>query len=203
MIDTILPNEDQKPKFHHTAKHKKIKRIAFLGGASIKPEDQPYKDAYEVAKTLVENGYQVMNGGGPGIMRASTEGAKAAGGNVIAVTYHPAMKHKNYEGTDPENHFDDEILTIDYFDRTKVMLQNTDVHIVFRGGTGTISEFGMSWASSRIHEGHHKPIILFGKFWHHIIAEFQDHMLMREGEVELLKICESPKEVLDYIASIE
>ncbi len=58
-------------------------------------------------------------------MRASTLGAKEAGGTVTAVTYHPSVKHKNFEGVDPENKFDEEIITNDYFDRTKVMLQNS------------------------------------------------------------------------------
>lgn len=189
---------------HITSETKKFKRIGFLGGADLNENTKEYKDAYETAKLLSQNGYEIMNGGGPGIMRASTLGAQeGTEKEVIAVTYHPAYKHKNYEGTDPENTFDDEILTVDYFDRTKVMLQNTDVHIVFKGGTGTISEFGMTWASSRIHEGHNKPIILFGSFWNNIIECFKQNMSMRPGEVELLHICTTPQEVLEYVKSID
>lgn len=179
-----------------------IHRIAFLGGADWEESSDTYKSAYDTAKLLAESGYEIVNGGGPGIMRASTEGAHAGNGNVLAMTYTPTYAHKNYEGTDPNNKFDDEIITVDYFDRTKVMLQNSDVHLVFMGGTGTISEFGMTWASSRIHEGHHKPIILFGDFWEHIIREFEHHMRMRPGELELIKIVQTPQEVLDYIKSI-
>jgi predicted Rossmann-fold nucleotide-binding protein len=83
------------------------------------------------------------------------------------------------------------------------MLQNSDVHIVFKGSTGTISEFGMTWASSRIHEGNHKPIILFGEFWKEITDVITKNMLMRPGEVELLKICTTPQEVLEYIKDVE
>jgi uncharacterized protein (TIGR00730 family) len=179
-----------------------IKKIAFLGGAAWKPEDEVFMDAYNTAKLLAENGYGIVNGGGPGVMRAATLGAHDGGGKALAVIYHPNHKHQNYEGTDPENKFDEEVVTLDYFDRTKVMLQNSDVHIVFKGGTGTISEFGMTWASSRIHEGHHKPIILFGDFWNHIIEEFKDHMLMREGELELIKILTTSTQVLEYIKSL-
>jgi uncharacterized protein (TIGR00730 family) len=202
MIDTILSKDSESTENPNENSDRKINRIAFLGGASIEPDDQHFKSAFETAKLLAENGYEIMNGGGPGIMRASTLGAHGAGGSVTAVTYHPSVKHKNFEGVDPENKFDQEIVTNDYFDRTKVMLQNADVHIVFKGATGTISEFGMSWASSRIHEGHHKPIVLFGDFWEHFIEEFQTHMELRAGEVELLKVCETPGEVLEYIKSL-
>ncbi len=177
-------------------------KIGFLGGAVWKPQDKEYKDAYTVAKLLAENGHEILNGGGPGVMEASTKGAKAGGQDfLVAVTYHPAYHHDNYEDTTGDNDFDEEIKTTDYFDRTKVMLENTDVHIVFRGGTGTISELGMTWASSRIHEGHHKPIILFGDFWEEIIETFKKCMAIRPGELELLKICTTPQQVLDYINS--
>lgn len=201
---TELAKERIATIMHNTDEKKKIKRIGFLGGADLDENTQEYKNAYETARLLSQNGYEIMNGGGPGIMKAATLGAKAGIKNeVIAVTYHTAYKHKNYEGTDPENTFDDEILTVDYFDRTKVMLQNTDVHIVFKGGTGTISEFGMTWASSRIHEGHNKPIILFGDFWNNIIECFKQNMAMRPGEIELLHICTTPQEVLQYVLSID
>ncbi|HDQ88719.1 MAG TPA: hypothetical protein ENN92_01060 [candidate division WWE3 bacterium] len=180
-----------------------IKKIAFLGGAAWENDSQVFKEAFETAKLLAEKGYEIVNGGGPGVMRASTMGANSVNGEVLAVTYHPNKKKKNYEGIDPENYFDQEIITLDYFDRTKVMLQNSDLHIVFKGGTGTISEWGMTWASSRIHEGNHKPIVLFGDFWQEILDVINKNLLIRPGEMELLKICTTPKEVLAYVESLK
>ncbi|MFA6982181.1 MAG: LOG family protein [Patescibacteria group bacterium] len=178
-------------------------KIAFLGGASWEKESDAYQDAYETARLLAENGYQIINGGGPGVMKASSAGAKVGGNdNVLAITYHPNKKKTNFEGVDETNPFDEEVVTMDYFDRTKVLLQNSTVHIVFRGSSGTVSEFGMTWASSRIHEGNHKPIILFGDFWHEILDCFRKNMLMRPGELELLKICTTPQEVLNYIKEV-
>jgi ribulose-phosphate 3-epimerase len=181
--------------------NKRLRKIAILGGADWEREDTVFKEAYETSKLLAENGYEIFNGGGPGVMKAATLGAHDGGGKAIAVTYHPNKPKKNYEGVDPENTFDEEIITLDYFDRTKVILQNADVHIVFNGATGTISEFGMTWASSRIHEGNNKPIILYGKFWKEILKDIKQHMALRPGELELLKICNTPQEVLKYIKS--
>ena len=135
-------------------------------------------------------------------MKAATIGAHDGGGKALAVTYHPNKPKKNYEGTDPDNKFDEEIYTLDYFDRTKVMLQNSDAHIVFNGSTGTISEFGMTWASSRIHEGNHKPIILYGSFWNEIITALKKNMYLRPGEDQFLKICTTPEEVLEYLRKL-
>lgn len=182
-----------------TKSKSKIKWATFLGGAEFKPGDKVYKAAFETAKLLAKNDIIILNGGGPGVMRASTEGAHKGGGKVIGVTYYPKYKHAVYEGRDPENRFDKEIKTANYFERTRKLLELGDVHIVFKGGTGTISEFGMSWASSRIHYGHSTPLILFGQFWDQIVESFRKYMYMRPKEFKVYWIVISPEEVLEKI----
>lgn len=179
----------------------KIERAAFLGGADFQPGEETYQSALEIAKLLAEDGVTVLNGGGPGVMRAATEGAHEGGGRVIGVTYYPKYEHANYEGRDPQNHFDEEFVTPNYFERTQKLLQSSDVHLVFRGGTGTISEFGMAWATSRIHYGHNTPLILYGEFWGDIVECFKKHMYMRPDEFIIYRIVQSPSEVLEAIKS--
>ncbi len=174
-------------------------RVAFLGGAAWSETDEAYIEAFETAKLLAENGYKIFNGGGPGVMRASTKGAHAGGGEAFAITYRPNKPKRHYEGTDPENDAEVEILTLDYFDRTKVLLQNTDVHIVFKGSIGTLSEFGMTWVSSWIHEPNSKPIIMYGTFWNAILDSIESNMVIKPAEREMLRICTTPQEVLQYI----
>ncbi len=118
---------------------------------------------------------------------------------MVGVTYYPKYQHANYEGRDPQNLFDEEVVTPDYFSRTQRLLEMGNMHVIFRGGTGTISEFGMSWASSRIHEGHNIPIILFGAFWGHIIETFQKYMYLRPGEARLYHVVGSAAEVLSLV----
>jgi len=191
-ISTINETKDKRPLM-----------VCFLGGAAWEENEKPYIEAFETAKLLAENGYGIVNGGGPGIMRASTEGAHAGGAEVLAVTYHPNKPKRHYEGVDPKNNFDLEVKTLDYFDRTKVMLQTSDIHVIFRGSIGTLSEFGMSWENSYIHEPNNKPIILFGDHWTGILKSIEENMSVRGGETNILKICTAPQEVLDYIRSVE
>lgn len=182
---------------------KNTTQVAFLGGAAWKPEDQTYKDAFEVAKILAENGYHIVNGGGPGVMEASTKGGHAGGcDDVLAITYHPNKPKRHYEGVAGDNDFDLEVKTLDYFDRTKVMLQTTDIHIVFRGSIGTLSEFGMTWISSWIHDPHRKPIVLFGEFWDEILDVIEKHMLIKLGERDMFEICTTKEQVLEYVNSV-
>jgi uncharacterized protein (TIGR00725 family) len=181
----------------------KFRNIAFLGGAAWKPEEQPYKDALAVAKLLAENGYHNINGGGPGVMEAATKGAHAGGGKALAITYHPNKPKRHYEGTAHTNDADEEVFTLDYFDRTKVMLQNSDVHIIFKGSLGTLSEFGMSWISSWIHEPANKPIIMYGEFWNEVLDVLEKHMRIILDEREMLKVLTKPEEVLEYLQNLE
>jgi len=61
----------------------------------------------------------------------------------------------------------------------------------------------MSWENSYIHEPNNKPIILFGDHWRGILKSIEENMSVRGGETEIIKICTTPQEVLEYIKSIE
>ncbi|KKS02646.1 MAG: hypothetical protein UU64_C0012G0017 [candidate division WWE3 bacterium GW2011_GWF2_41_45] len=177
-------------------------RIAFLGGAAWKEDEEPYIQAFDTAKLLAKNGYEIFNGGGPGVMKASTKGAHAGGGKAFSITYHPNKPKRHYEGTDLTNDVDMETVTLDYFDRTKVLLQNTDVHIVFKGSIGTLSEFGMSWVNSWIHEPNSKPIIMFGDFWNEVLDAIEKNLFIKPAERKMLTTCTTPQEVLKFIDSL-
>lgn len=177
-----------------------IKTAAFLGGHDYMPGNLVYEQAKETAKLLAKSGLIILNGGGSGIMRASTEGAKEGGGMVMAITtYYGGMGRSNFEGVDPLNKFDKEIITDNYFERTEKLLRNGDVHVIFNGGSGTVSEFGMTWAMSKIHNGQNKPIILFGAFWKEILKSLETHMLIKQGEEMLFRVVETPIQAFDVI----
>lgn len=179
-----------------------IEQIAIFGFADTKEDEKLYQEAFAVAKALAEAGYTVVDGGGPGVMRAATEGAKSAGGKVVGITFYPEDE-MNYEGRDPQNNFDEEIKTGNFVERTLALMHEGQVYVIFNGGTGTISEFGMAWGLARLYFGHHKPLILYGKFWQNIIAAFKENMMLRPEELEVYKIVDSPQEVLEAIKQFE
>jgi len=181
---------------------RKIKQIAYFGFADAASNDPLYKEAYEVSKFLTSKGFVAINGGGPGTMRAVSEGAKDAKGTAIGVTFYP-KDITNFEGRDQENPFDVEIKTKNYLERTLKLLELGDAYVVFRGGTGTISEFGMSWGLARLYFGHHKPLILYGEFWNNIIDAFVKNMRIRPEELKVYKVVNSPEEALRVLNTFE
>jgi uncharacterized protein (TIGR00730 family) len=180
----------------------KIKHITYFCFADTAPSDPLYKEAYDCAKFLASKGYVTINGGGPGSMRAVSEGAKSGGGTTIGVTFYP-KDISNFEGRDPNNPIDEEIVTKNYLERTLKLLELGDIYVVFAGGTGTISEFGMAWGLARLYYGHHKPLVLYGKFWNEIIKSFINNMRIRPEDLKVYKIVETPEEALETIREFE
>ncbi|KXK08445.1 MAG: hypothetical protein UZ21_OP11001000646 [Microgenomates bacterium OLB22] len=123
-----------------------IRSITLFGSSLSAPTSQNYKDAYATAKLVAHSGRTVINGGGPGTMLAATTGAKEAGGKAIAVYYTPKYA-TSFEGKAAENFADQVYEEANYLMRTKKLLELGDLYVIFNGGTGTISEFGMAWGS--------------------------------------------------------
>lgn len=183
-------------------KARTIQYVATFGFADASENSELFQSVRDVTKELAEAGYTVVDGGGPGVMRAATIGAKEGGGKVIGVTLY-AEDIPNFEGRDPKNLFDEEIKTTSYVERTLALMKMGQVYVVFNGGSGTISEFGMAWGLAKLYFGHHKPLILYGKFWENIIQVFKENMLLRPEELKVYKIVSTPEEVLDAISVFE
>lgn len=181
---------------------RKIRQISYFGFADAKPGDPLYKEAFEVSKFLTSKGFVAINGGGPGLMRAVSEGAKAAWGTAVGITFYP-KDVSNFEGRDKDNPLDMEIKTKNYLERTLKLLEYGDAYVIFKGGTGTISEFGMSWGLARLYFGHHKPLILYGDFWNNIIKAFEDNMRIRPEELKVFRVVNSPEEAFKAVELFE
>lgn len=184
---------------------KRVKAVSLFGFADAKPGEVLYQSAFEVAKMIAENGIEVVNGGGPGIMRAATEGAHAGGGRVTVATFYPKFIN-HFEGKDKLNKADKEIIEDNYLQRTMKLLELGNAYVVFNGGTGTLSEFGMAWGLAYLYFGHHKPLILYGSFWHEIMESLVSNMLIakqRPESLKVYKIVTTPEAVIEVLLEHE
>ncbi len=179
-----------------------IKNIAFFGDANISETDEAYVEAFEVAEALAKRGYVIIDGGGPGIMEAATSGARKGGGKTVAITFDP-VGAVGYEGRYIKNVTDTEVVTTNYIDRMFKLLEYGDVFIIFKGGSGTVSEFGTAWVLAKLYFGHHKPIILYGHFWAEILDVFRKNMNIDSTEMSVFEICSTKDEVLNAIDRFE
>lgn len=178
-----------------------INRIAFFGDAQIQTTDPVYLEAFGTAKLLAQKGYAIVNGGGPGVMDASTQGAVSGGGETIAVTFSP-KNAKSFEGRYLNNLsiVNKEVITVNYVERMFKLIEYSHLFIIFKGGSGTLSEFGTAWVLANIYHGHHKPFILYGHFWWEIIDVIHKNLNIDDQEMSCFKIVETKE---DALAAIE
>jgi predicted Rossmann-fold nucleotide-binding protein len=52
-------------------------RVTIFGSARISEGDEAYRDVYEIAKGLAAEGFDIVTGGGLGLMQAANAGSKS------------------------------------------------------------------------------------------------------------------------------
>ena len=170
-----------------------VKKIAFYGGADIDENHPVCQAAYEVAAYVAGQKKIVVNGGGPGVMGAATKGAKSQNGKALAVTFEP-VDMPEFEGRAGENIVDLEIKTSNYIERMFGLMDNADLFVCFQGGTGTLSEWATAWLLAHLYYGNHKPIILYGHFWHEVMEVIHKHFFIGYKESKVYRIVDNLEE---------
>lgn len=183
-----------------------IKRVAFFGDADAKPTDQHFIDTYNASKLLAENGYIIVNGGGPGVMLASTLGAKAGKGKVeLVIIDEKVDMGEHYENSSEENKSNASKIyrTERIEDRTTKLIEIADAYIIMKGGTGTMAELSLVWEKAKFDYGNHEPVIFMGKFWHEVIETIVNDLDFDKIEKRVYEIVDTPKEVLEAINKVQ
>lgn len=182
--------------------HCTIQNIAMFGSADVDEQHPLYQEAFKVARYLAYQGKIVVNGGGPGVMQAATLGAQAAGGKTIAVTFYP-KDMPEFEGRAQENKVDVEIKTANYIERMFGLIDKSDAFICFQGGTGTLSEWATAWLLAHLYYGKHKPLILYGDFWHEVVKVIESNFFIGEKEQSVYAIVKNEAELIQALERFE
>lgn len=182
--------------------HKNVKSVAVFGYAGAKQYDPLWNDAFEVSKYLAQYGFLVINGGGPGVMEASTMGAESVDGQTLTVTLEPKYA-PNFEDKYLGNQPDHEIVTTNYIERMFTLISEGDFFVIMNGGTGTLSEFATVWLLAWLYKGRHKGFVLYGDFWHEVIEILVKNLKIQKGSVDLFEIVNTPEQVVEAIRRYE
>ncbi len=172
--------------------------VSVFGSARTAEGSELYESAREVGKLLVQAGYGVVTGGGPGIMEAASRGAFEAHGRSVGLNIElPMEQHPNPYQTDS--------LTFRYFFSRKVcFLKYSTAVIVYPGGFGTMDELSEVMTMLQTEKINMIPLILVGKkFWHGFLrwvnGTMVDNGVISPEDVELFKVVDSAKEAVDYL----
>jgi uncharacterized protein (TIGR00725 family) len=193
---------DTQVKIPASRQHCTIKNIALFGSADVDEQHPLYKEAFKVARYLAYHDKVVINGGGPGVMAAATEGAESAGGETVAVTFYP-KDMPEFEGRFYKNIVDKEIKTANYIERMFGLMDESDAIICFQGGTGTLSEWATAWLLAHLYYGNHKPLILYGEFWEELMDVVEESFFIGEKEKEVYRIVKNEEELIEALNYFE
>lgn len=172
--------------------------VSIFGSARTKPDNEYYKLATEVAEKIVDHGYGVITGGGPGIMEAGNKGAHIAGGTSVGLNIElPFEQHDNpYIDSDKS-------LDFDYFFVRKVMfVKYSQGFVVMPGGFGTLDELFEAITLIQTNKIEKFPIILVGsEFWGGLMDWIKATLLSKFNNIsakdlDLVHLVDSADEVI-------
>ncbi|MDZ4831959.1 MAG: TIGR00730 family Rossman fold protein [Phycisphaerae bacterium] len=141
--------------------------ISVFGSARTQPDDPYYLKATDCGRKLVEHGFAVITGGGPGIMEAANKGAIEAGGVSVGLNISLPMEQK-------PNPFQNIEVDFRYFFIRKVMfVKYARGFIIFPGGFGTMDEFFEALTLMQTMKIAPFPVVLVGRdFWSGLVDWF-------------------------------
>lgn len=154
--------------------------VSIFGSARTHYNNKYYKLAEDIAYKLVQNGYGVITGGGPGIMEAANKGARRGNGRSVGINIDlPFEQHANAFIDS------DKLITFDHFFVRKVMfMKYAQGFIVLPGGFGTFDELFEAITLIQTRKIGKFPIILVGvKYWTGMIDWIKQVMLEEEHNI--------------------
>lgn len=175
--------------------------VTVFGSARTEIKDRYYGQAEQLGRELVQAGFGVMTGGGPGIMQAANKGAFEVGGVSVGLNIILPFEQK-------PNPYQTLTLNFEYFHARKVMLAKyAAAFVVFPGGFGTLDELGEILTLVQTRKMHALPIYLVGeRHWRGLVDWFRGTLVesgaIAPDDLHLFKVVDDvttvPEDVRRY-----
>jgi uncharacterized protein (TIGR00730 family) len=170
-------------------------------GSARTPIGSPYYElAVATGASLARAGFNVITGGGPGIMEAGNKGATEGGGESIGCNIElPFEQHLN--------RYVSKALTFRYFFVRKTMfIKYSEAFIAFPGGFGTLDELFDALVLIQTKKISNFPVILFGTdYWAGLLQWMRDRLLLEKmieaEDVDSIHVTDDPEEVTRIVSA--
>ncbi|MHC4200251.1 MAG: LOG family protein [Planctomycetota bacterium] len=172
--------------------------VTVFGSARTAPDEPEYAMGRKLGASLVEAGFAVITGGGPGLMEAANRGAHEAGGVSIGLNIDLPFEQK------PNPYLTDYVNFRYFFVRKVMFLKYASAAVILPGGYGTMDEFNELLTLVQTQRIEHMPIVLMGKdYWGGLVDWLRGTMLKEEcidaGDLELFFQTDDPAEAVAHI----
>lgn len=173
--------------------------ISVFGSSRAGPDHPYYQKAYETGQLIVQAGFAVITGAGPGIMEAANRGAKEAGGESVGLNILLPFEQV-------ANPYLTKVINFRYFFVRKVMFSKYATGLIFfPGGFGTLDEFFDTITLIQTEKIHRLPVALIGTdFWKGQLGWIRETVLERFAHIspedlDLWHLTNDPAEAVRYI----
>lgn len=172
--------------------------VSIFGSARTPPDHPHYILARTVAARLGARGFDIITGGGPGIMEAANRGARDAA--VRSIGLNIELPHEQVI-----NPFVDRSLRFRHFFVRKLMfIRYASAFVVFPGGFGTLDELFEALTLIQTEKIRHFPVVLAGSgHWNGldtwIRAKLLDEGMVSPEDAALLTLLDDPEAIADLI----
>ncbi len=172
--------------------------VSVFGSARFKEGHPSYAQARAMAKALVEAGFGVITGGGPGIMEAANRGALDANGVSVGLNIELPFEQKGNPYTTISVNFRY------FFVRKTMFVKYSNGFVIFPGGFGTMDELFEALTLVQTQKIKRFPIILFGSdYWRGLVDWIKGTLLdagaVSAEDLNLLIVTDSIEEARDIL----
>lgn len=150
-------------------------RVAIFGSARIQEGDDVYEQIFDLARAIGARGYDVVTGGGPGLMEAGNKGHAAGDATGRAESIGLNIELPFEQSSNPYVEFEEDYEN--FSERLDTFMKLSNVFVVTPGGVGTMLEFFFTWQLLQVKKMSYKPIILVGEMWEKLIHWVIDYAL--------------------------
>ena len=175
--------------------------VSIFGSARTKHGQKYYEMATEIASLLVQAGYGVITGGGPGIMEAGNKGAHLKGGKSVGLNID--LPFEQFDNIYIDR---DKLINFDYFFVRKVMfVKYSQGFVVMPGGFGTLDELFEAITLIQTKKIGRFPIVLVGrKYWTGLLDWIKQTVMDEEGNIspedmDLINVVDDAHEAVKVI----
>jgi uncharacterized protein (TIGR00730 family) len=140
--------------------------VSIFGSARTKPDAPYYRLAQSVSAELVKKGFNILTGGGPGIMEGANKGAREQGGASVGANIELPHEQNSNPYIDRNR-----LVTFRHFFVRKVMfMKYAHGFVVLPGGFGTLDEFFEAITLIQTRKTRPFPVVLMGSsYWNGLI----------------------------------
>ncbi len=176
-------------------------RVSIFGSARIKPNDKLYKEVFDLASRVGAKGYDVVTGGGPGLMEAANaghaHGDKSHKSDNIGLPIHLPWENEPNKHLEIQKSFDK------FSGRLDTFMALSSAVVITPGGIGTCLELFYTWQLIQVKHICPMPIILLGEMWEELLKWVTDYPLadglISPGDVDHIYVAKNNVEVMEIL----